>query len=544
MLVYIPRTILPILAITIAAHSVSALRHKPLERKTTTVCAAQCQPMQDAVTAFQTGGLTVLCTQDTVSEYQSCLGCEVSASILTQAGAQAIIDSLAQSCKAGGHPIDDVTVTPIAPTDGTATDTGGAATATDTGTTEDGGVSATGASETGSTPSGSTASAGASSASGIQGGAPVTGASGGSPAQPTAAGRTDKEKVQQQCDLRSVYRVIVDIGPLDRNDYDSSFILFVNHDYTADCSTLDVLGLVSNQETSKPKPWFPETKVMVWSWFWFWFEASETKNHGLNPGFEFLLHFSGNALEDIGQKDLRTVLFGTPGRALARSGLWQCNEPFFSPSRITLTNSVALKLLPRLCTMSVLTSSECHVSDLAEDLPDLDAAFGTRLYTLLNSNEPTLDCDILVIQLTISKTDAWFADERDSRKTRKFGRGARLLVESPSPEQIHTPPNKKDSSRAAGRFFFRHVGNSFRLAAAKGIPKRVVETQLAHAKRLKIRFCGCQTSDFEPQFKIFQALLERSPRWVELSLKLTSHLVLALAGLRDRLPLIRRLWIE
>ncbi|KAJ6578942.1 hypothetical protein B0H10DRAFT_2235999 [Mycena sp. CBHHK59/15] len=121
MFISVPSTILPILSI--AAHAVFAVRQHDSITRRAVDCGTQCQPMQTSISAAQTGGIAVLCTQDVVSEYQACLGCKVAISDLTQPGAQAVIDSLVQSCQAGGHPVDGGTMAAITPTYAPAFDT-------------------------------------------------------------------------------------------------------------------------------------------------------------------------------------------------------------------------------------------------------------------------------------------------------------------------------------------------------------------------------------------------------------------------------------
>ncbi|KAJ7118062.1 hypothetical protein C8R44DRAFT_878701 [Mycena epipterygia] len=191
MLFSTPRTILPVLALGIYS-----------ARAQSTACTTQCQPMLASINAAQNGPPGALCTQDVLNEYQACLGCEVAAAIITQTGAQAIVNALVDTCKVSGHPIDGFTVTAATPTDagGAATPTSGAATApsdTSTPVSAGGDISASGAAApTAGSGSGSDApiagSSGAAaptagSGSGGSGTPSATGASAGSPAGSTPA---------------------------------------------------------------------------------------------------------------------------------------------------------------------------------------------------------------------------------------------------------------------------------------------------------------------------------------------------------------------
>ncbi|KAJ7691919.1 hypothetical protein B0H17DRAFT_1200775 [Mycena rosella] len=72
----------------------------------------------------------------------------------------------------------------------------------------------------------------------------------------------------------------------------------------------------------------------------------------------------------------------------------------------------------------------------------------------------------------------------------------------------------------------------------------MVNTQLARARNLRVHFYGCEKSDAEPQIAIFQSLSARSSSLEELSIGLTSNLFPFLSTLRDRVPSLRRLWIQ
>ncbi|KAF7352502.1 F-box domain-containing protein [Mycena venus] len=74
----------------------------------------------------------------------------------------------------------------------------------------------------------------------------------------------------------------------------------------------------------------------------------------------------------------------------------------------------------------------------------------------------------------------------------------------------------------------------------------MMEAQMARSQgqMLGIHFIGCEVSDPWPQIDIFCCLAKHSSHWEELTLQMSSHLVPLLEGLRDRVPLLRRLWIQ
>ncbi|KAJ6552817.1 hypothetical protein B0H19DRAFT_1377616 [Mycena capillaripes] len=71
----------------------------------------------------------------------------------------------------------------------------------------------------------------------------------------------------------------------------------------------------------------------------------------------------------------------------------------------------------------------------------------------------------------------------------------------------------------------------------------MVETHMARAQKLKIHFDGAEESDSHSQTEIFKCLASQSSRWEELNLALSSALVPLLASVRDRVPLLQRVWI-
>ncbi|KAJ7691952.1 hypothetical protein B0H17DRAFT_1062243 [Mycena rosella] len=71
----------------------------------------------------------------------------------------------------------------------------------------------------------------------------------------------------------------------------------------------------------------------------------------------------------------------------------------------------------------------------------------------------------------------------------------------------------------------------------------MLDTQIVRARNLKIHLHGSEQFDSRLQIAIFQRLAECSFLWEELSISLTSDLGPLLATLRDRVPLLRRLWV-
>ncbi|KAJ7159294.1 hypothetical protein C8R43DRAFT_1234046 [Mycena crocata] len=190
MLISAWRTILIFLCV--AAHSGSGLTKPILLSRQSAGCVTECQPMQTSISGAEAGDLLALCTQDVVNEYQACLTCRVATSVDSEPAAQAIIDSLVDSCKAGGKPINGVTVaadTPAgAPVSNTPETTAVAASATsDTATDATFAPSATFSLTADASGSGISVSSSAPAASQSGSNAKQTGAGPGSPVGPTPA---------------------------------------------------------------------------------------------------------------------------------------------------------------------------------------------------------------------------------------------------------------------------------------------------------------------------------------------------------------------
>ncbi|KAJ6530824.1 hypothetical protein DFH09DRAFT_1284992 [Mycena vulgaris] len=71
----------------------------------------------------------------------------------------------------------------------------------------------------------------------------------------------------------------------------------------------------------------------------------------------------------------------------------------------------------------------------------------------------------------------------------------------------------------------------------------MLQTQIARAHALRINLYGYESMDPRSQIEIFQCLADRSARWEELFIELTSDLVPLLGALEQRLPLLRKLQV-
>ncbi|KAJ7681834.1 hypothetical protein DFH06DRAFT_1159445 [Mycena polygramma] len=75
-------------------------------------------------------------------------------------------------------------------------------------------------------------------------------------------------------------------------------------------------------------------------------------------------------------------------------------------------------------------------------------------------------------------------------------------------------------------------------------PLPMLETQISRANTLKIHFTGDEGVDPQPQTETFRCLAAHASRWGELTVDLTSAVFPILTGLRNRLPALRKLWIQ
>ncbi|KAJ6580718.1 hypothetical protein B0H19DRAFT_483969 [Mycena capillaripes] len=223
---------------------------------------------------------------------------------------------------------------------------------------------------------------------------------------------------------------------------------------------------------------------------------------------------------------------------------------------------------------------------------DDDTTPGTRHHMLLSSNEVPLDSEVVIVKSVIADTDARLADI-DDEIARLQERLQRLQDERASlshyrarnhtilsslriiPAEVlseifsWSAPSASEVSlhrgfhMTASPWSLTHVSRRWRAVAishpvlwslfttsydsgldlSSAYPLSMLETQLARAGNLKIRFYGCQTSDSQPQIETLQCLLKHASRWEDLSLRLTSRLYPLLTNLRGRVPSLRRLCI-
>ncbi|KAJ7118658.1 hypothetical protein C8R43DRAFT_934005 [Mycena crocata] len=72
----------------------------------------------------------------------------------------------------------------------------------------------------------------------------------------------------------------------------------------------------------------------------------------------------------------------------------------------------------------------------------------------------------------------------------------------------------------------------------------MIETQIQRAQLLRIYFYGSTQLNPKHQLEMLRRLAEHSSRWKELSIGVTEKMLPLLAGLRNSLPMLQRLWIQ
>ncbi|KAJ6471266.1 hypothetical protein C8R47DRAFT_1147632 [Mycena vitilis] len=110
--------------LSVAAHTVVNAGQPHVVRQNDTAagdCTTPCQALTDSLSAGNGGGLGALCTNTIANNYGACYSCEVKSSVMTQAEAQKTIDDYMTGCKAGGHPVNSITIS----ADGSTTGGGG-----------------------------------------------------------------------------------------------------------------------------------------------------------------------------------------------------------------------------------------------------------------------------------------------------------------------------------------------------------------------------------------------------------------------------------
>ncbi|KAJ7036645.1 hypothetical protein C8F04DRAFT_1095217 [Mycena alexandri] len=242
--------------------------------------------------------------------------------------------------------------------------------------------------------------------------------------------------------------------------------------------------------------------------------------------------------------------------------------------------------------MSSSRCSQCGATQ-HQDRLELDVAGpGTRHHILLNSNEAPLEFEIAGIKSGLTTLDArlvFLDDEiprlqgqlkqlREQRASvlsyRTQSRSILSALRRMPPEilgcifswtlpAISEPPPATASRLMESPWVLSHVSRYWRAVALSDAslwslvavnydsdnprpdyPLSMADTQVGRAKKLKVHFYGCETSNSQPQIEMFRYLAQHAPQWEELSVGLTSHLVPLLSILRDRVPLLRRLYIQ
>ncbi|KAK7053580.1 hypothetical protein R3P38DRAFT_3576548 [Favolaschia claudopus] len=96
--------------LAVAAHTVNGL-NLPIARQDAASCAAPCTDLSNALSGGSSGGVAAICTNDIGSKYSSCYNCEVQTGATSKQAAQQIMDAYVDGCKAGGHPINSISIT-------------------------------------------------------------------------------------------------------------------------------------------------------------------------------------------------------------------------------------------------------------------------------------------------------------------------------------------------------------------------------------------------------------------------------------------------
>ncbi|KAJ7656105.1 hypothetical protein DFH06DRAFT_1132585 [Mycena polygramma] len=106
--------------LSVAAHTVNAGQLHVVRQNDTAAddCSTPCQALSDSLSAGNAGGLGAICTNTIANNYAACYGCEVKGSGMTQADAQQTIDGYITGCKAGGHPVNSITISADGSTSG------------------------------------------------------------------------------------------------------------------------------------------------------------------------------------------------------------------------------------------------------------------------------------------------------------------------------------------------------------------------------------------------------------------------------------------
>ncbi|KAF7371143.1 hypothetical protein MSAN_00749700 [Mycena sanguinolenta] len=227
-----------------------------------------------------------------------------------------------------------------------------------------------------------------------------------------------------------------------------------------------------------------------------------------------------------------------------------------------------------------------------------DAVPGTQHHALLNSNEPPVESDAVVVRSTILQAEehlAWLRHKiarllsqvKDSKELEQLEE-ERVLISSYLAENRgifsplrRLPPEllceifgwtvasakKAQLKRHLGfcekdsPWVLTHVSHTWRaisvstpslwstvtinygtLVESSSYPLAMLETHVARAQKLRINFYGCDLSNRHDtnQLEIFQYLVKHASRWEELHLEATHSLYALLESLPDCVPLLRR----
>ncbi|KAF7336857.1 F-box domain-containing protein [Mycena venus] len=223
---------------------------------------------------------------------------------------------------------------------------------------------------------------------------------------------------------------------------------------------------------------------------------------------------------------------------------------------------------------------------------DTNVTPGTRHHALLNTNEIPEGSEIPFILSVVSETDSRLASLDDAisklraqleplekaRASLLSYRTQNNAILSPlrkmPPELLGeifswTLPSfsdeldRRQSNLAESPWVLTHVSSSWRAvahstpslwsrvlvnydasASSSPYPLSLVEAQIQRSQKLMIHFRGCEEADSQPQIMMFRLLSQYSSRWEELGVRLTPQLAPLLADLRDRVPSLKRLWID
>ncbi|KAJ7312447.1 hypothetical protein DFH08DRAFT_1044507 [Mycena albidolilacea] len=173
---------------------------------------------------------------------------------------------------------------------------------------------------------------------------------------------------------------------------------------------------------------------------------------------------------------------------------------------------------------------------------DISVASGTRYSALLNSNEPPDESEFPFVRSVMAKTEVSLA-------------GLDAEIANLRGIQRYSPRFEGYLQNCfvkyfRGRCLYSKALGKWATASDRAhgwLPRSAVvgeRAQLGYSQTFRIHFYPSQEMNFRPQLEMLKLLLEHSSRWEELSLGLTAEMIPSLVGLRDRIPSLRRLWIQ